>query len=118
MIDRDDKDLDRALREAFAGDGPDLDVGFHQRMRNWLVLERPRRRLSFRLIVLRSYWAAALLLSFLILRLLPWAPELVLGPFLIAFSTLAVVFLVPSLLVQRLDWPAVLLDALAESSDR
>ena len=118
MIDRDDQDIDRALREAFEGDGPDLDVGFHQRMRNRLVLERPRRRLSLRLIVLRSYWAAALLLSFLILRLLPWGPDLVAGPFLVAISVLAVVFWIPSLLVRRLDWPAVLLDAIAEASDR
>ena len=118
MIDRTDQDLDRALKQAFEGEGAELDIDFHQRMRDRLMLEQPRPRLSFRLVVLRSYWALALLLSFLILRLLPWGPELVSGPFLVAFSILAVVYWVPSLLVRRLDWPALLLDAIAESSER
>ncbi len=118
MIDHTDQDIDRALRQAFEGGGPDLDIGFHQRMRDRLILEQPRPRVSFRVVVMRCYWAAALLLSFLILRLLPWGPELVSGPFLIAFSILAVVYWVPSLLVRRLDWPALLLDAIAESSER
>ena len=75
-------------------------VGHSIKEKSRLVLERPRTRLSFRLIVLWSYWAAALLLSFLILRLLPWGPELVSGPFLVAISVLAVAFWVPSLLVR------------------
>ena len=87
-------------------------------MRNRLSLERPRARLSFRLRVLRIYWIAAVLASFLILRLLPWAPELVSGPFLIALSTLAILFSVPSLLLRRLGWPLLLLDTLSEASER
>ena len=114
------RDIDAALRSAFSGNpSPELETRFHARLRERLlteerlVVEEKRQTISLRALVLKLYGSAAVVCSFVILRLIPWSEELLQGPLVVAFVVLAVALFVPSLLLRRLGWAELIVSASA-----
>ncbi len=111
-----DERVDRALRDAF-GSVPREDPGleFHHRLRLRLEAEPARQDSSLTRWMIQLYSILALGASGLILGLLPWSPNLLGAPFWTAFSCLAAIALVPSLLLRRLNWIELLADRADET---
>ena len=112
------RELEADLRSAFSAvQPPELNTRFHARLRQRLLteqrclLEERRRSTSLRARVLKLYGAVAVVCSFVILGLIPWREDLLQGPLMVAFAILAVALFVPSLLLRRLDWAELLVNA-------